>query len=64
MKYYSSNICLVHGISQKYDKDICLCIIAKLSFNSTQLNFNINSEAEIALFPDNTATNPPTQPGK
>ena len=30
--------------------------IAKLSLNSTQLNFNFNFEAEIALFQDNTAT--------
>ena len=29
---------------------------------STQLNFNLNFEAEIALFPDNTATHPQTQP--
>ena len=30
--------------------------IAKLSLHSTQLNFNFNFEAEIALFSDNTAT--------
>ena len=28
---------------------------------STQLNFNFNFEAEIALFPDNTATHPPNR---
>ena len=37
---------------------ICFKIIAKHSLNSTQLNFNFNFEAEIALFPDNTATHP------
>ena len=34
------------------------------SLASTQLNFNFNFEAEIALFSDNTATHPATQPGK
>ena len=36
-------------------------IFAKLSLNSTKLNFNFNFEAEIALFPDNTATHPPNR---
>ena len=39
-----------------------ISVIAKLSLNSTQLNFNF--EAEKILFSDNTATHPPTQPGK
>ena len=34
-------------------------IIVKLSLNSTQLNFNFNFEAKIALFSNNTATHPP-----
>ena len=37
-------------------------IFAKLSLNSTKLNFNFNFEAEMALFSDNTATHPPTHP--
>ena len=35
---------------------------AKLSLNSTQLNFNFNFEAEIALFSNNTASHPPNHP--
>ena len=33
---------------------------AKLSLNSTQINFSFNFEAEIALFSDNIATHPRT----
>ena len=42
--------------------DLVLLIFSKLSLNSTQLKFNFkfNFEAEIALFSDNTATQPPT----
>ena len=36
-------------------------IFAKLSLNSTHLNFNLNFEAEIALFTDNTDTHPPNR---
>ena len=43
------------------DSVSCLAnIFAKLSLNSTQLNFN--SKAEIALFSDNTASHPPNHP--
>ena len=41
---------------------ICFYHIAKPSLNSTQLNFNLNFDAEIALFPDNTATHTPNHP--
>ena len=46
------------------DKFAQIIFFAKLSLNSTQLNFNFNFEAELALFPDNTATHPhpPTHP--
>ena len=43
-------------------QEVQIFAIAKLSLNSTQLIFNFNFEAEIALFSDNTATNPPNHP--
>ena len=33
---------------------------AEVRFKSSQVNFNFNFEAEVALFSDNTATNPTT----